>query len=486
MVFDVVDAAQNYDLVVAGNGALGMSLGLTLARRGLRVAVVGRADRPHAASAAAGAMNGCFGEVTPHLLRSEHGRLKLAMDFRATALWDGWEEGLLQESDEVALRTAKGTVVILNTVGVPEIDTEGFKAIRTALDEYKEPYEDIDPADVPWIHPAPTHRPLQAMFIPGEHAVDAPALLRALSAALVRNGGTIVDDLVAEVLLDGDRATGVRLTSGEVLSAGHVVLATGAATTKLLGCLPEELRNKIPAVVAGRGVALMVRTAAGTMPPSVIRTPNRAFACGLHVVPRQDGVIYLGATNEVESQVGTTAAIGELNLLLSGASQMHDDLVNGWVERILVGNRPVPLDGFPLLGRAGVDGLWLMTGTYRDGLHQSPLLAAEMAARILGEQADAELDVFTPVRPPIEAMTRDECLEMAVRHTLGSGYEHEWRLPDDWPPMIEKHFRSAFGRSLEQVDPEFVPPPEMFIFADDYIHAALRTYYEAHRGASGR
>jgi glycine/D-amino acid oxidase-like deaminating enzyme len=278
----------------------------------------------------------------------------------------------------------------------------------------------------------------------------------------------------------------VRLTSGETLSAGHVTLATGAATTKLLSCLPEELRNKIPAVVAGRGVALMVRTAGGTIPPSVIRTPNRAFACGLHVVPRQDGVIYLGATNEVESQVGTTAAIGELNLLLSGTSQMHDDLVNGWVERIMVGNRPVPLDGFPLLGGVGVEGLWLMTGTYRDGLHQSPLLAAEMAARILGEQPDPELDVFTPVRPPIQAMTRQECLEMAVRHTLGTGYEHEWRLPDDWPPMIEQHFRSAFGRSLEKVDPEFVPPPEMFIFADEYIHAALATYYEAHRGASGR
>ncbi|MCO5999559.1 NAD(P)/FAD-dependent oxidoreductase [Actinoallomurus rhizosphaericola] len=482
----MVDAALNYDVVVAGNGALGLSLGLVLARRGLRVAVVGRADRPYAASAAAGAMNGCFGEVTPHLLRSPHGRLKLAMDFQATGLWDAWQEGLLEESDETAIRTADGTVVILNTVGIHEIDTEGFRAIRSALDEYKEPYEDLDPADVPWLHPAPTARPLQAMFIPGEHAVDAPALLRALSTAFTRNGGTLVDDLVAEVRLADGRADGVRLESGTTLSAGHVALATGAATTKLLECLPEEIRHRIPAIVAGRGVALMVRTMDGTIPRTVIRTPNRAFACGLHVVPRQDGVLYLGATNEVESQVGTTAAIGELNLLLSGASQMHDDLVNGWVERIMVGNRPVPLDGFPLLGEVGIDGLWLMTGTYRDGLHQSPLLAAEMAARILGEPRDKELDVFTPVRPPIQSMTREECLEMAVRHTLGSGYEHEWRLPDDWPPMIEKHFRSAFGRSLEEVDPEFVPPPEMFIFADDHIHAALRTYYAAHRGASGR
>lgn len=484
MALDVIGAYGNFDTVVVGNGALGLSLGLVLARRGLKVAVVGEIARPYAASAAAGAMNGCFGEVTPHLLKSEHGRLKLAMDFQATELWDGWEQELVQDSDEDSIRTATGTIVILNTIGIPEIDTAGYEAIRTALDEYKEPYEELDPAELDWLDPVPTSRPLKAMSIPGEHAVHAPALLRALSTAFTRGGGTLVDGMVDQVRLDGHKAGGVRLASGETLSTGNVVLAAGAATSRLLGCLDEEVQRRIPAVVAGRGVALLVKTIDGAVPGSVIRTPNRAFACGLHIVPRDNGRVYLGATNEVEPQLGTAAAIGELNLLLGGTRQMRADLVDGWVEKILVGNRPVPLDGFPLIGETGVDGLWMMTGTYRDGLHQSPLLAQHMAERILGEAYDKELDVFTPIRPPIQAMTREECLEMAVKHTLGTGYEHDWTIPDDWPPMIEEHFRKAFAQKLEDIDSEFTPPPELVCFADAEIHAALRTYYQAHRGAS--
>lgn len=477
----MITPGRNFDVVVAGNGALGLSVALVLSHRGVSVAVIGNSNRPAAASAAAGAMNGCFGEVTPQLLKSAPGRLKLDMDVQATGLWADWEQQLVQESDETAIRTAAGTTVILNTIGVHEIDTAGYEAIRTALEEYKEPYEDLDPADLDWLSPVPTSRPLRAMHIPGEHAVDAPALLRALTTAVERSGGTLVDDMVAEVLLDdkGGRVAGVRLASGETLGTTQVVLAAGAATSKLLGCLDEEVRDRIPAIVAGRGVALLVKTAEGSIPRGVVRTPNRAFACGLHVVPRGNGRIYLGATNELELLPGTTAAIGELNLLLGGTRQLRADLVEGWVEKILVGNRPVPLDGYPVLGEAGVTGLWLMTGTYRDGLHQSPLLARHMAARVLGEPHDPELDLFTPIRRPIQTFSREECLETAVTHTMATGYEHDWSIMDDWPPMITEQFRRAFAKTLQEIDSEFVPPPELLFFAEEEIHTSLRKYYKA-------
>lgn len=429
-------------------------------------------------------MNGCFGEVTPHLLGSEHGRLKLSLDYQATALWDRWEQELIQDSGERAIRTARGTVVILNTIGVHEIDTAGFAAIRTALTEYAEPYEDLDPVDIDWLDPVPTSRPLKAMFIPGEHGVNAPALLRALATAFERAGGTLLAGQVAEVSTEGQQATGVRLRSGDHVPAGAVVLAAGAATSALLDCLPEPTRDRIPLVVAGRGVALLVRMQNGGIPASVIRTPNRAFACGLHIVPREDGVVYLGATNEVESHPGSGAAIGELNLLLGGTRQLRADLVESWVEQILVGNRPVPLDGFPLIGEAGLAGLWLLTGTYRDGLHQSPLLAQHLADRLMGKPYDHELDAFTPIRPPIQAMTRQQCLDQAVAHTIGTGYEHDWTIMDDWPPMLVEAFQHRFGSLLDSIDEEFTPPPEMVCFADEAIRTALRRYYRAYRGSS--
>lgn len=475
------DAGRTYDAVIVGNGGLGLSLGLVLARRGLTAAVVGEASRPFAASAAAGAMNGCFGEVTPNLLRSRYGRLKLAMDVRAAGMWNEWEQSLLDESDEASIRTANGTVVILNTIGIPEIDTAGYAAIRQALDEYKEPYEDLDAEEVGWLQPVPTSRPLKAMFIPGEHAVDSGALLRGLATAFGRAGGTLVDGRVSDVRVDAGAATGVRLDTGDTLSAGTVVLAAGAVSHTLLGALPDDLRDRIPAMVSGCGVALLLETANGLIPDSVIRTPNRAFACGLHVVPRGNGRIYLGATNEISPEPSRTAAIGELNLLLGGIRQLRDDLVDGRVEKILVGNRPVPLDGFPLLGEAGVAGLWMMTGTYRDGLHQSPMLAHEMAERILGESSDPELDVFTPVRAPIQSMTREQCLETAVKHTIAVGFEHDWSIPEDWPALIEEQLRRSYAQTLDEIDPQYTPPPELLFFVEPEIHTALRRYYGAYR-----
>jgi glycine oxidase len=469
-----------YDAIIVGNGGLGLSLSLVLARRGLRVACVGEAARPKAASAAAGAMNGCFGEVTPSLLRSDYGRMKLAMDVRARGLWDEWADSLIEDSDETAIRTANGTIVILNSIGVKEIDTAGYASIRTALHEYAEPYEDLDPDDIDWLDPVPTSRPLKAMFIPAEHAMDTPALLRALTGAFVRAGGTLVDAHAREVLISDGKVTGVVTTAGDTLATGHAVLAAGAASHTLLSALPQEIRERIPPLVAGAGVALRVATEGGVVPDSVIRTPNRAFACGLHVVPRPNGQVYLGATNEIEAEPVRIGAIGEINLLLGGIRQLRADLVNGAIEEILVGNRPVSLDGFPLLGEAGAAGLWMMTGTYRDGLHQSPLLAKEMAARILGEDHDTALDVFTPIRKPLAGMTREQCLETAVKHTMAVGWEHDWKMPEDLPPVFEEQFRTSFTKALEEIHPEFVPPPELLFFVDDQIRDALRTYYAAY------
>ena len=475
-------SASTYDTIVVGNGALGLSLGLELARHGSKVAVVGRFSRPFAASPSAGAMNGCFGEVTPSLLRSPYGRLKLEMDIEATRLWDDWSDLLIENSDESRIRTAKGTVVILNTIGVPEIDTAGYASIRQALEEHGEAYEDVDPADIDWLDPVPTSRPLQAMFIPGEHAVDTPALLRALNATAERMGASLVDAHVRRLLMEGDRVAGVELESGETMSSANVVLAAGANSYSLLDGIPEVVRAKIPAMVSGCGVALIVKTVDRAIPSSVIRTPNRAFACGLHVVPRSEGCIYLGATNEIIPHPSDSAAIGEINLLLGGIRQLRADLVNGYVEEILVGNRPVPLDGFPLIGNLEeVPGLWMMTGTYRDGLHQSPLLAREMASRILGGPRREKLDVFAPVRPPLIDMTREQCLETAIQHTMAVGYEHDWKLPEDFPGLIEDEFRRSFTQAIENIDPEFVPPPEILFFVDSEIHAGLRRYYDAHR-----
>ncbi|WP_424217535.1 NAD(P)/FAD-dependent oxidoreductase (plasmid) [Streptomyces sp. BI20] len=471
-----------FDVVVAGNGVLGLSLAWELGRRGQRVAVVGRPHRPWAGSAAAGAMLGSFGEVTTSLLSTEHGRAKLELGIDAGRLWPQWLERLEEETEggehSGPIRTANGTTVILNTIGTAEIDDTNYNAIRAELDRYDEPYEDVEPADLDWVDAEPISRPLKAFHIPGEHAVDASALLTRLETAAVRAGVTLVDAFATRVEHRGDRVTGLVLDNGETLHADHVTLAAGARTQELLDSLP--IGTRIPRLVSGYGVSSLIATGDGTTPDSVIRTPNRSFACGLHVVPRGEGQVYVGATNVISVEPRDTAEMRDLVFLLQCAHrQVRRNLWNSDVSKVQVGNRPVSVDGFPLLGAGGMDGLWVMTGTYRDGLHLSPLLARDFAARILGETPIADLDRFAPVRQPLNGGGRQEIVDVLIDHQMGIGYEQDWTIPVEWHQWIEMDLRPATLAWADELDPEYTPPAELLFASrfDPELVSLLRKYY---------
>ncbi|MEU2715864.1 FAD-dependent oxidoreductase [Streptomyces sp. NPDC007205] len=469
---------NSFDVVIAGNGVLGLSLAWVLARRGQRVAVLGRPHRPWAGSTAAGAMLGCFGEVTTSLLASEHGRAKLELGIQAAKLWPQWLAELEDRTEGAPVKTAQGTTVILNTIGTAEIDDANYNAIRGELTRYSEPFEDVEPADLDWVDAEPISRPLKAFHIPGEHAVNAAALLERLEAAVVQAGGTLVPEFATRVEHQGDRVTGVVLSDGERIAAGHVMLAAGARTQELLDSLPVGPR--IPRLVSGYGVSSLIRTVDGTTPDSVIRTPNRSFACGLHIVPRGEGHVYVGATNVISVEPRDTAEMRDLVFLLQCAHrQVRRSLWNSDVTKVQVGNRPVSMDAFPLLGEGGMRNLWIMTGTYRDGLHLSPLLAQDFAARILGEEPQADLARFAPVRQPLQTGTREEIVDVLIDHQMGIGYEQDWTIPVEWHQWIEMDLRPGTLAWANELDPEFTPPAEL-LFASRFepeLVSVLRKYY---------
>lgn len=472
---------QQQDVVVVGNGAVGASIAFELSRRGFGVTRVGRSDRPYAASRAAGAMLGCFGEVTTSLLESDHGRAKLDMDHQARRYWEQWDRDLSENSgDEASLFTAQGTFVLLNTMGSAPVDSGNMHAIEAALGEYSEPYETVDPEELDWLAPNDLSRSLRGLWIPGEHAVDSHRLLAKLDQSLVRLGGRIVDGQVRRLSVAGGRVVGVELESGDVLNAEHVVIAAGAQSLTLLDGL-EDVRRRIPPMVSGYGVSALVETEDRALPSSVIRTPNRAFACGLHCVPRADGVLYLGATNIISREPRQFAAVGDLQFLLGCAvDQLHTNLAEAALLSVQVGNRPVPADGFPLLGSAGVEGLWLATGTYRDGLHQSPLLARHLASQLEGKGGEYDfLSSFAPVRAPLATGTREQIVRTTVDHMMATGYEHKWNVVSEWPPRIERHLRRYYTATVEELHPRFTPPAELVAAMTDEIHDALVGYYQA-------
>jgi glycine oxidase len=475
------------DVVVVGNGAVGLFLGLELARRGVAVMVVGESGRRFGASVAAGAMLGCYGEIGPSTFDTPFGRAKFELDRLATQRWPKILDLLADFSGERSgsgFLTATGTLLIHNTIGHPQIDDDAMLCIRGALEAHAEPFEDVDAADSEWLDPQPTARPLRALYLPNEHAIDPVRVLKALESALVRAGGELVDAIVRAVTPERGAAVSVQLQDGTLISAHTVVLAAGVQTQALLDDLPELARS-IPRLVSGPGIAAVLNEPKPITGLScVVRTPNRAFACGLHAVPRAQGRVYVGATNAIRPTPTDVPSVRGLQFLLDCAvRQLHRGLWLSDIESVLVGNRPVTLDGYPLFGPTAVEGLWLLTGTYRDGFHTAPVLAELIADWLSGEDPPEPLRLFQPVRRPIQALTRDETVRQTVVHRLATGHEFDWSLPVDWPMIMEGMFANYYAELAGSIDDEYTPPPEILSFMPRYpeLSQFLRSFYSASR-----
>src|SRR4030095_1611321 len=97
------------------------------------------------------------------------------------------------------------------------------------------------------------------------------------------------------------------------------------------------------------------------------------------------------------------------------------------IEQARIGNRPVSLDTYPVLGPTAIDGLLVLSGTYRDGLTLSPILA-DLAARTIEDGKSAFPEVFTPHRNPHFFGPIEEGINEFVLHCVSSAFEAGTRL----------------------------------------------------------
>ncbi|MFI9202917.1 NAD(P)/FAD-dependent oxidoreductase [Streptomyces sp. NPDC053048] len=420
------------DVVIAGNGVLGLSVAVESALRdpALRIAVVGPQARPGAASVAAGAMLNCFAEVTRRTGEHPASGAKFALAREAAHLWPAWLERLAEVGRHAAVpvRVARGTLVVLGARSTDD-GVGSMRAIRAAAQEHGEPFQDVDPYGIGFLEPEAGDQPVDALYLENEGAVDARRVLGALDAAASGLGVTRVADEVTSLVTARGAVTGVRLFSGATLEAGAVVLAAGAATGHLIEQLPP---GTVQPMLNGTGVALDTQRVRGEAVPYVVRTPTLVGGCGLHVVPLGDGAEYLGATNHVRVDVPAGPRLGLVQALLSGfIAQFDRNIAFSAVRCWHYGLRPVTLDTFPLLGRAPLPGLFFATGTYRDGFHSSPAIARYLAGLLTGA-AGPENDpyaVFAPGRRPIETMTVDDAAERFAEMALLVAVERGMRLP---------------------------------------------------------
>jgi glycine/D-amino acid oxidase-like deaminating enzyme len=461
------------DLVVVGNGAVGLWVATEVARAGGSVTVVGPAGRTGAASPAAGAMLGCFGEVTRHTLSSSAGRARFDLQLAAHRRWpDALEE--LDGFADGPLLTATDTHVILNAVG-GTLDSANLAAMEAALTEHGQPFEVVD--HVPGLDPLPTARPLRALQIPGEGVVHTDRLLRALEARARSFGVDLVDGEVRAILHDGSRASGVVLADSTQLLAGAVLIAAGAWTSPLLSQLPDP--HAVQPVYSGSGVAYVAERVMGPGISTAVRSVTRAGSCGLHALPLGDGLEYLGATNVIFGAPELRPHLGVCQFLAECAIDQIDRAVAySRIEELRIGNRPVPLDTFPLLGRGPIDDLWVTSGGYRDGLHSAPEVA-QLAADSLSSGTDRFPDLFSPVRAPLTTMTVEESIDDFVDQQVAAAFEAGTSLsPFLDPTDLDRAFRPRAEALYARLGTRLQLAPDLITYLainrkhDDDVEAA--------------
>jgi glycine/D-amino acid oxidase-like deaminating enzyme len=436
-----LESSREFDLAIVGNGAIANALALHFSERhkDARVAIVGPSLRPGCASLAAGAMLNVFAELEAGALDYPIARAKFNAAVQAAKLW---EEHLALLNSRLSatppVRIRQGTYVVQNAV-TDRLDDKNFEGIIGYLKEYKERFREVDPAEIEGIKPTPQARPLRAIFLEDEGAVSSRHLHRAYDEAFSRTENVRVFDTAVESLEPGGKVRTLKTKSGETITAKHVVIAAGAKTQDFVNQL--GLEAKIPRIVLGVGCSLILKSAT-SVPKHVVRTPNRGLACGVYVVPYEENYCYVGATNYICPWEVPLPRVQAVHYLLQAAmEQVNTDFYKGEIYKTIVGYRPTTLDTYPLFGQTSVDGVWIASGTKRDGFHMSPKIAKELVASL--ESGKQPFDgVFKPERPLILEVPKQAAIDRAVLHIVSTGYQHGFRMPhSNWEPLIEDAVR---------------------------------------------
>ncbi|WP_225878159.1 FAD-dependent oxidoreductase [Spongiactinospora rosea] len=376
--------------MVVGGGVVGLSAAWRAAREGAAVTVIDP-DPGGGASYAAAGMLAPVSEVT----YTEESLLRLGVD--SLARWPGFAAELTEDSgDDLDLRSA-GTL----DVAFGADDLAALGELAEFMAKLDLPVERLTGRECRRLEPllAPSVR--GGILAPGDSWVNPRRVTRALLTALSRLGVPVVRRRVAEVVVAGGTVQGVRLggpggpASGgvrpgraplllqdsgeapETIPAEQVVLAAGAWT----GSLPGVPDGVLPPVRPVKGQIMRLRTPYPALTRCVRGTVHGS---PVYLVPRGDGEVVLGATQE-EMGFDTRVTAGGLWEILRDARELVPGVTEWEVTDVVAGLRPGTPDNLPAIGPTALPGLLVASGHHRGGVLLAPLTADLVVRLLAGE-----------------------------------------------------------------------------------------------------
>ena len=377
----VAASETNAEVLVIGGGLIGLACAWRSALAGRSVAVLDEAVGSGASHVAAGMLapvaEVAYGEED-----------LLALNIASARRWPSFAQQLEEAAGVGVGYQQLGTLL----VGFDRDDVEALDELHRFQRELGLDAERLRSRDCRRREPLLSPRVRGGVLAGDDHQVEPRRVHAALEKAAGEAGVAHVAERVAGVLHEAGRVTGVRLTSGAEVRANEVVLAAGCWSGDL-GGLPPEVAVPVRPV---KGQLLVLRAPDGDHGLSMT-VRGLVQSRSVYLVPRDDGQVVVGATQEERGR-DTMVTAGGVRTLLDDAAALVPGVDEFELVETLAGLRPGTPDNRPLIGRTDLDGLVLATGHHRHGVLLAPATADAVAALITGESPEAVTEVADPRR----------------------------------------------------------------------------------------
>lgn len=325
------------NVVIVGGGIMGMSLAIELGSRGDRVTVLEKSVPGAEASSAAAGM------LAPQLEAHGPGSM-LTLGLHSRARYRAYVERIERLS------------------GV----STGYRECGLLLHGERAKLE----ATLKWQRELGLNASLDAegrLWLPDEHQVEPPKLMRALAIAAAKTGASFRAGQVHGLVPHGVDV------GAERLSADAVVVAAGSWTSLVAGA---NVSPRVLQPVRGQMLELHLR-----LPPFDATLAGD----GVYLLSRGDGRVVCGSTMERVGFDKRVTAEGVASIL-TRALELCPALAGAEVHATWAGLRPWTEDELPIIGPGPLPGTWLATGHFRNGILLAPV-TVELIARSLHEEA---------------------------------------------------------------------------------------------------
>jgi glycine/D-amino acid oxidase-like deaminating enzyme len=236
----------------------------------------------------------------------------------------------------------------------------------------------LNRAEILQREPALAKAPALGLHVPEEGAVEQLLAAQMIFGDSQKRGTEFSKSKVTRLFVKNGIVSGA-VTAGGLLHADHVVIAAGTETARL-------------AATAGVTVPM-------TAPPGLLirSAPHAALLRGLVMTPRlhvrQDIEGRVIAGGDYRESGGTNDAKAAAHALFVELQALLIEGKNLRLDRHAIGYRPMPKDGFPIIG--GVESLsGLSLAVMHSGVTLAPFVGRLLASEILGGAPEAILSPY--------------------------------------------------------------------------------------------